>query len=53
MTGDALLQMAAATLRKSLRTSDYAFRIGGDEFALLLPQSDTEQAVALSRRHLA
>ncbi len=48
--GDALLQMAAATLRKSLRTSDYAFRIGGDEFALLLPQSDKEQAAVLSRR---
>ena len=48
--GDTLLQMAAATLRKSLRTSDYAFRIGGDEFALLLPQTDTEQAAALSRR---
>ncbi len=48
--GDTLLQMAAATLRKSLRTSDYAFRIGGDEFALLLPQSDTEQAAVLSRR---
>jgi diguanylate cyclase (GGDEF)-like protein len=48
--GDLLLQMAASTLRKSLRTSDYAFRIGGDEFAVLLPQSDTEQAAALSRR---
>jgi diguanylate cyclase (GGDEF)-like protein len=48
--GDLLLQMAASTLRKSLRTSDYAFRIGGDEFALLLPQSDPEQAAALSRR---
>jgi diguanylate cyclase (GGDEF)-like protein len=48
--GDTLLQMAAATLRKSLRTSDYAFRIGGDEFALLLPQSDTEQATTLCRR---
>jgi diguanylate cyclase (GGDEF)-like protein len=48
--GDTLLQMAAATLRKSLRTSDYAFRIGGDEFALLLPQSDTEQVATLSRR---
>ncbi len=42
--------MAASILQKSMRTSDYAFRIGGDEFALLLPQSDTEQAVALSRR---
>jgi diguanylate cyclase (GGDEF)-like protein len=50
MRGDVLLQLAATTLRKSLRTSDYAFRIGGDEFALLLPQSETEQASALSRR---
>jgi diguanylate cyclase (GGDEF)-like protein len=48
--GDVLLQMAADTLRKSMRTSDYAFRIGGDEFALLLPQSDPEQAIAMSRR---
>ena len=48
--GDWVLQAAASTLRKSLRTSDYAFRIGGDEFALLLPQSDSEQAGALARR---
>lgn len=48
--GDKLLQAAATTLRKSLRTSDYAFRIGGDEFALLLPQTETEQAAALSKR---
>jgi diguanylate cyclase (GGDEF)-like protein len=48
--GDIVLQMVATTLRKSMRTSDYAFRLGGDEFALLLPQSDTEQAAALSRR---
>jgi diguanylate cyclase (GGDEF)-like protein len=48
--GDILLQMAATTLRRSLRTSDYAFRIGGDEFALLLPQSDTAQAATLSHR---
>src|SRR6202023_2181216 len=48
--GDILLQMVATTLRNSMRTSDYAFRIGGDEFALLLPQSDTEQATAMSRR---
>jgi len=48
--GDLLLQAAAVTLRKSLRTSDYAFRIGGDEFALLLVHSDTEQANTLARR---
>ncbi len=48
--GDEVLRAAAATLRSSLRTSDSAFRIGGDEFALLLPQTDTAQAMSLSRR---
>src|SRR6202171_1859449 len=48
--GDEVLRAAAATLKKALRTSDYAFRIGGDEFAVLLPQTDAEQALALSRR---
>jgi diguanylate cyclase (GGDEF)-like protein len=48
--GDMLLRTVAATLRKSLRTSDYAFRIGGDEFALLLVQSDREQATILANR---
>jgi diguanylate cyclase (GGDEF)-like protein len=48
--GDEVLRAAAATLKKALRTSDSAFRIGGDEFALLLPQTDSEQALALSRR---
>ncbi len=48
--GDDVLRAAAATLRKALRTSDSAFRIGGDEFALLLPQTDSSQASGLSRR---
>jgi diguanylate cyclase (GGDEF)-like protein len=48
--GDDVLRAAAATLKKALRTSDSAFRIGGDEFALILPQTDAEQALALSRR---
>jgi diguanylate cyclase (GGDEF)-like protein len=48
--GDEVLRAAAVTLKKALRTSDSAFRIGGDEFALLLPQTDAEQALALSRR---
>src|SRR6266550_9281881 len=48
--GDDVLRAAAATLKRSLRTSDSAFRIGGDEFALLLPQTDSAQASALSRR---
>jgi diguanylate cyclase (GGDEF)-like protein len=48
--GDEVLRATAATLKKALRTSDSAFRIGGDEFALLLPQTDSAQASALSRR---
>ncbi len=48
--GDLVLQLAASTLRHSMRTSDFAFRIGGDEFALLLPQADAEQADTLGRR---
>ena len=48
--GDDVLRLVGQTLRKSLRTSDSAFRIGGDEFALLLPQTDEAQALALSRR---
>src|SRR5229473_5074187 len=48
--GDDVLRAAANTLKKALRTSDSAFRIGGDEFALLLPQTDSSQAYGLSRR---
>src|SRR6201987_632328 len=41
--GDEVLRAAAVTLQKALRTSDSAFRIGGDGFALLLPQTHAAQ----------
>ncbi|HEY2108773.1 MAG TPA: diguanylate cyclase [Candidatus Acidoferrales bacterium] len=50
LLGDQILQLAATTLRKTMRASDFAFRIGGDEFALLLPETDPEQATTLCRR---
>jgi len=50
LQGDQVLQLAASTLRRTLRASDFAFRIGGDEFALLLPQTEPEQANTLCRR---
>jgi diguanylate cyclase (GGDEF)-like protein len=50
LQGDQILQLAAATFGKTLRSSDFAFRIGGDELALLLPQADSEQAITLCRR---
>lgn len=50
LQGDHILQLAAQTLRRTLRSSDFAFRIGGDELALLLPQTDSERAITLCRR---
>jgi diguanylate cyclase (GGDEF)-like protein len=48
--GDAALVHFARILRSSSRESDFVSRIGGDEFALLLPQTDIEGAGALARR---
>ena len=36
--GDDLIRRAAGAIRSTLRTADQAFRVGGDEFALLLPE---------------
>ena len=48
--GDHALLLAATATRETVRASDFAFRIGGDEFAILLPQCDQVQCTALSQR---
>ena len=48
--GDNALRLAAAAARETVRASDYTFRIGGDEFAVLLPQCDQAQCTALTWR---
>jgi diguanylate cyclase (GGDEF)-like protein len=51
--GDRALEGVAALLERSIRASDYAFRIGGDEFALLLPETDAAEAQEAVERIVA
>lgn len=48
--GDELLQKTAELLRNSFRTEDVVARIGGDEFAVLLPGADETAAQAALTR---
>jgi HD-GYP domain-containing protein (c-di-GMP phosphodiesterase class II) len=48
--GDTLLRDISALIKKAIRTSDQAFRYGGDEFAALLPQTDTDSAYHVAER---
>ena len=47
-TGDAVLRDLAYRLRKRMRAFDLAYRIGGEEFLLLLPGSEPAEAVAFA-----
>ncbi len=49
-TGDALLQAVAAALRSALRETDRAYRYGGDEFAVLLPGAELDEAREAAER---
>ena len=51
--GDLLLRRMGSQITGSLRRSDRAFRIGGDEFAILLPETDGDGAYVVTRRLLA
>lgn len=48
--GDEVLKLFAATCKKSIRKSDFIGRWGGEEFVLVLPNTDVEQAVAIAER---
>jgi diguanylate cyclase (GGDEF)-like protein len=53
VAGDRVLVVAGATLSAGLRRIDRVFRIGGDEFAVLMPDVDAEFAYMSVRRVLA
>lgn len=48
--GDRLLIKAAEIIRKSCRREDLIARWGGDEFVILLPQTDIKTAEEINRR---
>lgn len=48
--GDKLLIEAAQLMKRSLRLNDEAFRLGGDEFGALCPETGREAGMAAARR---
>jgi diguanylate cyclase (GGDEF)-like protein len=50
LAGDRVLAQASDRLRDAVRSVDVACRIGGDEFAVILPESTAQDAEQLYRR---
>ncbi len=49
-TGDLVLRAVAERIMATMRRSDLIGRIGGEEFSVLLPHTDTAQAVVLAEK---
>jgi diguanylate cyclase (GGDEF)-like protein len=50
LQGDACLAAVAGALARTLRAGDFVARYGGEEFALVLPDTDAQQAGAIAER---
>ena len=50
--GDEALRTIASAMRQAVRTSDIVGRYGGDEFAILAPETDKDELVLLMQRVL-
>jgi len=50
MEGDRVLARLAEVIRKNLRSADTGFRYGGEEFTVLLPQTERECAFSAAER---
>jgi len=48
--GDILLSQIGKILKSSVRSADQAFRYGGDEFVVILPQTATDDAYVVAER---
>jgi diguanylate cyclase len=51
--GDAVLRGVAAAIVETVRVADDVFRIGGDEFAVILPDTPAPRALAAAERVIA
>ncbi|MCF4966452.1 GGDEF domain-containing protein [Nostoc sp. CMAA1605] len=50
LVGDRLLQLLCSRLRHNLRSQDTAFRYGGEEFVVLLPYTNSDEALTVAER---
>lgn len=50
LVGSKLLNAIGYAIKSNLRLIDFAFRYGGDEFVVLLPQTSKESALVVARR---
>ena len=50
LAGDKVLQLLAKALRKSLRDVDFVGRYGGEEFIILMPETNAEEALAATEK---
>ncbi|MFZ5828007.1 MAG: sensor domain-containing diguanylate cyclase [Bacillota bacterium] len=49
-TGDLALQSVSAALKQSIRETDFAFRYGGEEFLIMLPDTPLREAEPVAER---
>jgi diguanylate cyclase (GGDEF)-like protein/PAS domain S-box-containing protein len=50
LAGDRLLQATAELLRLNTRPGDSCYRFGGEEFLLVLPRADSDEATRMAQR---
>jgi diguanylate cyclase (GGDEF)-like protein len=50
VAGDIVIKNIAQNIKKSIRTTDFCSRFGGDEFIIILPDTDKERAKNIAQR---